>query len=48
MPEKFSDTGKPIKQIEVDTERDNFKTALEAKEYGLIDKVLERREEAKA
>jgi ATP-dependent Clp protease protease subunit len=41
-------TGKPVKQIEVDTERDNFKTALEAKEYGLIDKVLERREEAKA
>ncbi len=38
-------TGKPVKQIEQDTERDNFMTALEAKEYGLIDKVLERREE---
>ncbi|WP_417915561.1 ATP-dependent Clp endopeptidase proteolytic subunit ClpP [Candidatus Electronema sp. JM] len=38
-------TGKPVKQIEQDTERDNFMTALEAKNYGLIDKVLERREE---
>jgi ATP-dependent Clp protease protease subunit len=41
-------TGKPVKQIEQDTERDNFMTAPEAKDYGLIDKVLERREEAKA
>ncbi|CAK8714232.1 MAG: ATP-dependent Clp protease, protease subunit [Candidatus Electronema aureum] len=41
-------TGKPVKQIEQDTERDNFMAAPEAKEYGLIDKVLERREEAKA
>lgn len=38
-------TGKPVKQIEQDTERDNFMTAPEAKQYGLIDKVLERREE---
>jgi ATP-dependent Clp protease, protease subunit len=38
-------TGKPVKQIEQDTERDNFMTALEAKNYGLIDNVLERREE---
>jgi len=38
-------TGKPVKQIEQDTERDNFMTAAEAKNYGLIDKVLERREE---
>ncbi|WP_417913109.1 ATP-dependent Clp endopeptidase proteolytic subunit ClpP [Candidatus Electronema sp. TJ] len=38
-------TGKPVKQIEQDTERDNFMTALEAKAYGLVDKVLERREE---
>ena len=41
-------TGKPVKQIELDTERDNFKTAAEAQEYGLIDKVLERREEVEA
>jgi ATP-dependent Clp protease protease subunit len=39
-------TGKPVKQIEQDTERDNFMTAFEAKDYGLIDKVLERREES--
>ncbi|WP_417909327.1 ATP-dependent Clp endopeptidase proteolytic subunit ClpP [Candidatus Electronema sp. PJ] len=39
-------TGKPVKQIEQDTERDNFMTAFEAKDYGLVDKVLERREES--
>lgn len=33
-------TGKPIEQIEIDTERDNFMTADEAKEYGIIDKVM--------
>jgi ATP-dependent Clp protease, protease subunit len=38
-------TGKPLKKIEQDTERDHFMGALEAKNYGLIDKVLERREE---
>lgn len=36
-------TGQTLKQIEKDTERDNFKTAEEAKEYGLIDKVIESR-----
>jgi len=35
-------TGKPISQIENDTERDNFMSATEAMEYGLIDKVLEK------
>ena len=30
-----------IEVIERDTDRDNFKTAEEAKEYGLIDKVLD-------
>ncbi|MCI5147880.1 MAG: ATP-dependent Clp endopeptidase proteolytic subunit ClpP [Candidatus Electrothrix sp. MAN1_4] len=40
-------TGKPIKKIEQDTERDNFMGAQEAVQYGLIDKVLERREDAK-
>uniref|UniRef100_A0A7S1IS27 ATP-dependent Clp protease proteolytic subunit n=1 Tax=Eutreptiella gymnastica TaxID=73025 RepID=A0A7S1IS27_9EUGL len=39
---------KPIEEIEKDTDRDNFKSAYEAKEYGLIDEVLERREDAKA
>ncbi len=34
-------TGKPIEQIEKDTERDNFMTAQEALAYGLIDKIIE-------
>lgn len=33
-------TGKKTKQIEKDTERDNFMSSQEAMEYGLIDKVL--------
>lgn len=36
-------TGQPIETIERDTERDNFMTAQEALEYGLIDKVIEHR-----
>ena len=36
-------TGKPLEQIEKDTERDNFMTAKEAAEYGLIDKVIDKR-----
>lgn len=36
-------TGKPLDVIERDTERDNYLTAEEAKEYGLIDKVIEHR-----
>jgi ATP-dependent Clp protease protease subunit len=35
-------TGKPIEQIEKDTDRDNFMSAAQAAEYGLIDKVLEK------
>lgn len=35
-------TGKSIEQIEADTDRDNFMSADEAKEYGLIDKVMSR------
>lgn len=34
-------TGKPIDQIEADTDRDRFLSAEEACEYGLIDKVVE-------
>lgn len=37
-------TGKPIEQIQVDTDRDYFLSALEAKEYGLIDEVIDRRQ----
>jgi ATP-dependent Clp protease protease subunit len=36
-------TGKPIAQIERDTDRDNFLTPDESVEYGLIDKVLRNR-----
>ena len=36
-------TGQPIEVIERDTERDNFMSAKEAMEYGLIDKVIEKR-----
>jgi ATP-dependent Clp protease protease subunit len=35
-------TGKPIEVIEVDTERDNYMSAEEAKEYGLIDSIITR------
>ena len=37
-------TGKSLSEIERDTERDNFLTAEEAKEYGLIDKVIIKKE----
>ena len=37
-------TGQDVKQIEVDTERDNFMSASEACTYGLVDKVIERHE----
>jgi len=36
-------TGQPLEVIERDTDRDNFMTANEALEYGLIDKVIEKR-----
>ena len=36
-------TGKPIEKIAQDTERDNYMTAEEALEYGLIDKILYKR-----
>jgi ATP-dependent Clp protease protease subunit len=36
-------TGRPLEEIERDTERDNFMSAKEAAEYGLIDKVIDKR-----
>ena len=36
-------TGKPLEVINHDTERDNFMSAVEAKEYGLVDEVIERK-----
>ena len=38
-----ANTGRPIEEIARDTDRDNFMSADEALEYGLIDKVLDRR-----
>jgi ATP-dependent Clp protease protease subunit len=40
-------TGKEVDQIEKDTERDNFMNGEEATEYGLIDKVISERDQAK-
>ena len=39
-----ANTGQPYEKICIDTERDNYMTAEEAKEYGLIDAVVEKRE----
>ena len=36
-------TGQPIKKVSVDTDRDYFMTADEAKKYGIIDKIIETR-----
>jgi ATP-dependent Clp protease protease subunit len=36
-------TGKTSAQVNVDTERDNFMNAIEACDYGLVDKVVEKR-----
>ncbi len=38
-------TGKSVEEIQRDTERDNYMTAQEAKDYGLIDEVIENRKE---
>lgn len=33
-------TGQSIEKIQLDTERDNYMTAEEAKEYGLVDEII--------
>ena len=38
-------TGQPLERIEKDTDRDNFMSAAAAVEYGLVDKVLTRRDD---
>ena len=38
-------TGQSVEQIEKDLERDNFKSAEAAREYGLVDTVLANRQE---
>ena len=39
-----ANTGKPLDVIEVDTERDNYMSAEEAKAYGLIDSIITNRQ----
>jgi ATP-dependent Clp protease protease subunit len=42
-------TGRDLKQVELDSDRDNFMTPQQAKEYGIIDQVFEKRgQESKA
>ncbi len=36
-------TGRPLEEIQRDTERDNFMSAAEAAEYGLVDRVIDKR-----
>lgn len=38
-----ANTGRPVEDLERDTERDNYMTAEEAKEYGLIDEIVMKR-----
>lgn len=38
-------TGQPVERIEQDTDRDRYLTAQEAKEYGLVDQILEKSEQ---
>jgi ATP-dependent Clp protease, protease subunit len=38
-------TGKALEQVEKDCDRDNFMSAAEAKEYGLVDEVVQSRKE---
>ena len=39
-----ANTGKPLEVIEVDTERDNYMTAQEALEYGIVDSIITKRD----
>ena len=38
-------TGRPVEQVEKDCDRDNFMTSEEAKNYGLVDDVVQSRKE---
>jgi len=40
-------SGQPYDQVELDVERDRIMSAVQAKEYGLIDEVIDHREDAK-
>ena len=37
-------TGQPLEKIEIDTERDNYMSAEEAKTYGLVDRIIAKRQ----
>jgi len=37
-------TGRPIDQVTEDSDRDNYMTAREALDYGIIDRIMERNE----
>ena len=37
-------TGQPLEKIEIDTERDNYMSADEAKAYGIIDSIISKRQ----
>jgi ATP-dependent Clp protease protease subunit len=41
---KHNSAGKSFEQLTLDMERDNFMSAKQALDYGLIDKIIERRE----
>ncbi|MCY3875499.1 MAG: ATP-dependent Clp endopeptidase proteolytic subunit ClpP [Rhodobacteraceae bacterium] len=43
-----SHTGKPLEDVETALDRDNFMSAEEAKDWGLIDEIVEKREDAAA
>ncbi|WP_343209210.1 ATP-dependent Clp endopeptidase proteolytic subunit ClpP [Anaerolentibacter hominis] len=38
-----ANTGQPLERIEIDTDRDNYMTAQEAKDYGIIDSIITSR-----
>ncbi len=42
-----ANTGKPLEQVEIDTERDNYMSAEEALAYGIIDGVITKKETSK-
>ncbi len=49
MAERISfHTGQPVERIEADSDRDRWFTAQEAKDYGFIDRVIERAAQAEA
>ena len=40
-----TNTGKQVDQIDIDADRDNYMSAKEAADYGLVDRVLENRKD---